>query len=49
MVRKINGLPQDVQGYMMRALKGALDFVITDIQPGADQKTIDFIDPVVFE
>jgi hypothetical protein len=49
MVRKINGLPQDVQGYMMRALKGALDYVITDIQPGADQQTIDFVEPVVFE
>jgi hypothetical protein len=37
MVRKINGLPGDIQEYMVRAIKGAIDYIMTDIAPGGEQ------------
>jgi len=37
MVRKINGLPSQIQDYMVRALMGALDYTMTNIQPGGEE------------
>jgi hypothetical protein len=32
-VRRIEGVPQDIKTLMVRAMKGALDFVLNDIRP----------------
>lgn len=43
-VRRIEGVPQDVKTIMIRAMKGALDFVLNDIRP--DSVNVDFFEMI---